>query len=77
MKLFDLATLRANFPSRQAILFSEAVQLLFRHQSSPKRSVSASHKSLEDPGYKKMMILQTPIRFYPAIGLDFWDHHSN
>ena len=28
MKLFDFATLRANFLSRQAILFSEAVQLL-------------------------------------------------
>src|SRR5215471_3107870 len=67
MKLFDFATLRANL-LRQAIHFSEALQLLSHHHSSPKRSISTSHKSLANLGYKKMMILQTPIRFFPAIG---------
>src|SRR5205085_9907818 len=68
MKLFDVAPLQASLVSCQAILFSKVEQFLFSHAFTL-HSGSPSGKSQAGlSGHKKIMILQTPIRFYPAIG---------
>jgi glycosyltransferase involved in cell wall biosynthesis len=68
MNLFDVTPLLSRLLWWPTTLFSKVAQFLSRCQAFTRRSRHTFSKSIEDRRDKKLTILQTPIRFYPAIG---------